>query len=123
MILAGVELIMWRTLCFVPHQLKFSYESQLMSGHLMLQANHQREAPIYACESGDPTRPATMSGRNGCSADSRNWSWWSFLQCWTGRRRLWAAYFPDARVWMWGRVARRGRGISGGAGEDAPGQS
>lgn len=41
MILAGVELIMWRTLYFVPHQLKFSYESQLISGPLMLQANHQ----------------------------------------------------------------------------------
>lgn len=80
MILAGVELIMWRTLCFVPHQLEFSYESQLISGPLMLQANHQREGPVYASESGDPTRPATMNGRNGCSAGSSNWSWWGILQ-------------------------------------------
>lgn len=111
MVLPGTELIIWRKLCLVPLQLDFSCESRLISG------------PVNACENGDPTRLAIMSGRNDCSADSRNWSWWSFPQCWTGRRRLWAAYFPDARVWMWGRVARRGRGISGGVGEDAPGQS
>lgn len=66
MILAGVELIMWRTLCFVPHRLKFSYESHsLFPAPSMLRADHQRGDPVYACESGDPTRLATMSGRNG----------------------------------------------------------